>query len=266
MANPSSTATSTLTIRRLSAAGDPQDTRRFDLAPLQHIAGFLHEDPFFRGLDNYEGTVEVTATQPVAAVGLRFDGSEVAALSTIIPAQAGLSLPSGAIIMWDGVTCPVGYNRLTAFDGRFLVSSDVAGVTGGSNTHIHAVGTYAAQNHTHGVGSYMASDHTHGAGSYTAPSHTHSYAHVHGVDGTTPNSHGGTQVTNGDGGGGKTVNQSPSVTDSGGAGSISGTSAAGGRGAITGTSAPGGAGGITGESAPADNRPQYATIILCKRM
>jgi hypothetical protein len=89
VANPSASDSSVLTVRRFSSSGQLLDTRTVTLAPLGHLARFLNEDPYFSGLDNFEGIVEVSATLPVSAVTLRLDGAEVAAVGVIT--QAGLT-------------------------------------------------------------------------------------------------------------------------------------------------------------------------------
>lgn len=85
IANPSASSASTLTVRLFNLAGQLVNTRTITLGPLQHLARFLYEDPYFVGLDNFEGTVDVSATQPVTAVTLRLDGRELAAVAVITP-------------------------------------------------------------------------------------------------------------------------------------------------------------------------------------
>jgi hypothetical protein len=51
------------------------------------------------------------------------------------------NLPSGAIILWDGGACPIGFSRLAAYDGAFLVGGATAGASGGSDTHDHGGAT-----------------------------------------------------------------------------------------------------------------------------
>lgn len=58
-------------------------------------------------------------------------------------------MPTGAIILWDGASCPAGYARLSSMDGKFLVSgSTSSAAAGGSHTkdlrHVHTV-----PSHTH---------------------------------------------------------------------------------------------------------------------
>lgn len=122
-------------------------------------------------------------------------------------------VPSGIIVLQDETSCPPGYTLLVSHNNKVLVAADTAGISGGSNTHAHGAGSYAAPIHTHGTGSYAV-----------APTTTH-------------------------GGGccGGGLSNPPATTP------------------VSGTSAPGGDGPITGTSAAADSRPEFKTILLCKK-
>ena len=123
--------------------------------------------------------------------------------TSTIADDAHALVPAEAIILWSGTSCPEGYSRFSALDGKFLVAdSSYNEAAGGSNTKDIS--------HTHGAGSYAGPNHTHGAGSYLV---------------TNTNTHGG-----GCCGGG--VNNGQTY--------ITGTSDSGGTGAVTGTSATGG--------------------------
>ncbi|PIQ83298.1 MAG: hypothetical protein COV75_08250 [Candidatus Omnitrophica bacterium CG11_big_fil_rev_8_21_14_0_20_63_9] len=50
-------------------------------------------------------------------------------------------VPTGAIILWEGASCPTGYTRLSSYDDKFLLASGTAGTSGGSNTHNHSGST-----------------------------------------------------------------------------------------------------------------------------
>jgi len=106
---------------------------------------------------------ELAPRQPITSVPLAIR-SEVAEQLTVpvttstITDDANRLVPSGAIILWDGAGCPVGYTRLATYDGRFLVASGTAGNTGGSDTHTHggSTGSHALTvnempPHTHGI-------------------------------------------------------------------------------------------------------------------
>ena len=63
-------------------------------------------------------------------------------------------VPSGAIILWDGASCPMGYQRISALDGKFLVSgTSFNPAAGGSNTHTHSASgsTDTDGAHRHGI-------------------------------------------------------------------------------------------------------------------
>ena len=97
---------------------------------------------------------ELLPRQPITSVPLaiRAEVAEQLANPTAV-------IPSGGIILWTGATCPVGYTRFSALDGRFVVGGTVYNPTaGGSDTKDIS--------HTHGSGSYTAASHTHSAGSY----------------------------------------------------------------------------------------------------
>ena len=58
-------------------------------------------------------------------------------------------VPSGAIILWTGNTCPTGYTRTSALDGKFLVADGTYNPSaGGSNTK-DLSHTHSMPNHTH---------------------------------------------------------------------------------------------------------------------
>jgi hypothetical protein len=87
IANPNPARSSTVTLRRLNAGGSMMETRSFALGPLQQVARLLHEDPLFRGLNNYEGMIEISATEPLAAVNLRLEGPELATVAAVTPVE-----------------------------------------------------------------------------------------------------------------------------------------------------------------------------------
>lgn len=152
-------------------------------------------------------------------------------------------IPTGAILLWDGGPCPLGFSAVSSYNDRFLVASDVAGITGGSSAHTHGPGSYSGPSHAHGPGSYSGPSHTHsetGAGTQTqgcGAGHWHFYKSDGNRDGRTCGDAGTTQI---------------SLSSSG-------------TGSITGTSADAGAGAVTGTSASADSRPEFRTITLCRK-
>ncbi len=63
-------------------------------------------------------------------------------------------IPSGAIILWTGASCPAGYSRVAAFDGAMLKA-------GAASSGPTAAGLAELPAHTHGSGSYAGPEHVH---------------------------------------------------------------------------------------------------------
>jgi hypothetical protein len=115
IANPSSINTTTVNVRRLSALGLPLDTKSFTLGPLQHFARLLDQPPFFDGMEGYDGTIEVSATEPIVAVSLRLDGVELATVSPITQSSRGRiysNHPSDPPDLKDQLALPVPPDQL----------------------------------------------------------------------------------------------------------------------------------------------------------
>ena len=185
------------------------------------------------------------------------------------------SVPSGLIAMFD-TDCPSGWTRVTALDGKFLVASSTYNASAGGSdsitlaeanlpSHTHGVGTLAAANesaHTHGDGSLGAdSGGSHGH-SITDSGHTHA---ILGVGGTATaaedrvRNYGNSNRNNA-----ITVSAITGISvNSGGAHAhtISGTTAAGSAHTHTLSGSTGG----TGSGTSFDNRPAYATIVICQK-
>jgi len=116
-----------------------------------------------------------------------------------------IELPVGAIILWDqSNTCPDGFARVGAYDGRFLVADGAAGMTGGSSFHSHGAGTLNESAHRHLL---------------------EPWRHVY-----------------------------PPVDDNSGGTDFSTRTGP----AVGGT--------MTGTSDPADSRPEFVTILLCRKV
>ena len=125
-------------------------------------------------------------------------------------AAGGAAIPSGLIAMFDA-SCPSGWTRFAALDGRFPQGASAYGGTGGAASHSHTVS--AAPNHSHmvtGVTTVEDAWHSHGvnfvsgdgwggpwsstwaAGTFD---YTDSPAHRHNISGVTdpqsaPHNHG----------------------------------------------------------------------------
>ena len=112
-------------------------------------------------------------------------------------------VPSGAVIIWTGASCPAGYTRVSALDGKFLVggasynaaaggSDSISGTTGSGGNHSHSIsgttsgasGCSIAWNASKGTCGVATDDaaqlnHTHSGGSLAAASggdHSHSFS------------------------------------------------------------------------------------------
>lgn len=152
-------------------------------------------------------------------------------------APAGLL--SGTVILWTGGSCPSGWSRVTSIDGRFLVSSSSFNSQGGSNT-VNPSGS-VGNNGTH---------------SHTPSSHNHTLSNVStGVKYSTSTLHGHESGTN------------DLVRFSSGGSATSYVHDVSTHNSTTGSST-----GSTGDHAHTlslsqglDNKPVYATILLCQK-
>lgn len=180
------------------------------------------------------GEPELAPRQRITSVPLAVTAERLAGplATSSLSDDAHTLVPAGAIILWDGAACPAGYTRLAGYDNKFLVGSGTAGTAGGSNTH------------------------THSAGSYSGPSHTHVFATT-----TKPNAELLDHAVRGNTGSGNVVAvyNGHLVSSEGGFGT--GTV----NNVVTDTVAASGTGPVTGASASADSRPEFMTIILCRK-
>ena len=85
------------------------------------------------------GDSELSPRQRITSVPLAITAERLAVpvTTSTITDDNNTLVPQGAIVLWDGASCPAGYTRLTSYDDKFLVGSSVAGTTGGSLTHNH---------------------------------------------------------------------------------------------------------------------------------
>ena len=160
---------------------------------------------------------------PLAIVAERLD---TPITTSTITDDANRLVPSGAIILWTGGSCPAGYTRVSELDGRFLVGgTSYSPAAGGSLTH------------------------THGAGSYVGPSHTHTIP----IDGYAFSG-----SANYGGGSSTWIDNRMAV---GGAASEHNL----GTAVDQPQSGASGTGPVTGTSAAADSRPPFATLLVCQK-
>jgi len=92
VANPSETETATLNVRLVTTEGTALLTASTTLGPRSHLAKFLNESPWFPGLQNFEGVVEVESNHPVILAMLRSDGAQLAAASVITPSVSEVTV------------------------------------------------------------------------------------------------------------------------------------------------------------------------------
>ena len=117
MANPSETTASSITVRTSDTTGTVLGDVRVTLPPLQHTAVFLDEAPYLMQTD---GSVTLTASEPVIALTLRLDdGTKLAGVPVVAPTQQG-----------DGELAPDSVITETLVDGAVTGSKIADGAVG----------------------------------------------------------------------------------------------------------------------------------------
>lgn len=136
---------------------------------------------------------EMTPRQAITSVGYAIHAETA---ENFLSGSAGL-VPSGAIILWTGASCPSGYSRVGELDGKFIVGGAMynanaggnekhthggalgSGVTGNESSHTHSTGAGGAQvawgASRGGAGDQSDASngyHTHAVGGGSAHSHT----------------------------------------------------------------------------------------------
>ena len=81
---------------------------------------------------NYHGVItanlpSVTTSGDTATSTIPIPGSE----------SSSSTIPSGAILIFNGAACPSGYTRVSSLDNYFIMGGTSFGSTGGSTTHNH---------------------------------------------------------------------------------------------------------------------------------
>jgi len=72
------------------------NTAQIELGPKEHLARFLTEEPFFSSLGDFEGTLEVFSTQPVALMTVRSENNLISSVASMLPRNPG-ALTSGSV-------------------------------------------------------------------------------------------------------------------------------------------------------------------------
>lgn len=164
------------------------------------------------------------------------------------------SVPSGLIAMFDA-DCPSGWTRVSALDGKFLTGGASYNAAAGGSDSI-ALFEANLPSHTHGAGTLSADSagaHTHTVSGTAASAGAHTHTYMDPKQGRWA-SDGTAQYTTAGG-----------LIATGSAGAhthtVSGTAASAGAHThtISGSTA------ATGGDQPFDNRPAFATIVVCKK-
>jgi len=87
--------------------------------------------------------------------------------------SSGGGIPSGMIAIFD-TSCPSGWTRFSALDGRYPRGAASYGSTGGSGSHSHSGTTASAGSHSHSGTTASAGSHSHSGTTASAGSHSHS--------------------------------------------------------------------------------------------
>lgn len=94
IANPSETNSANLTVRLLTNSGTMLMMTTITLGPRMHSSRFLNETPWFPGLLNYEGMIDIESTEPIILTMLRSDNNSFSSAPILTPMTAGLPIGS----------------------------------------------------------------------------------------------------------------------------------------------------------------------------
>ncbi len=96
IANPSETTSATVTATLTDEAGHVVLVTQTALSPLEHMARFLTQEPFFPGLTTFQGTLEIGSSLPVILTTLRSDSDLLSSVAVLIPRRMG-ELTAGSV-------------------------------------------------------------------------------------------------------------------------------------------------------------------------
>lgn len=139
----------------------------------------------------------------------------------------------GKFIGAFNASCPSGWTRVSAFDGKFLVGKATYGGTGGTTTHTHSIGGVVA--HQHGIGTVVVG---------SSGSHGHDYVAPSTLSGYTGGAYG---ISRGTSSGTIDGNWPSHDHNDSASGSIANGSAG------------------DGTSGGASNNPSYTTVVWCAK-
>lgn len=184
---------------------------------------------------------ELAPRQRITSVPLAIMAEQLATppITSTLNDDANRLVPVGAIILWTGSACPAGYARVTDLDGKFIAGgTSYNAAAGGSDTQTIALAVANLPSHAHDLGNHA----------HVISPHTHDIEISRNV------------------GGGTTPREVAELGDVSVMRSVASAKAlAGGGGTTAGPSTN--TSGATGSGAPIsfDNRPVFATVLLCQK-
>ncbi len=200
---------------------------------------------------------ELAPRQQITSVPLAIRAGVAESLSTPVTTSnitddANRLVPSGAILMVSSASCPTGYTRLATLDGKFLVGGATFNAAAGGSDTLNLAHSHGGSTGSHALTIAEIPSHTH-----STPAHTHSIIGAGSGLGSLTASN--IEKRSGWAGSGwadvttvfQTGNQPGTNEGNGTSGST------GGDGGHTHT--------ISSDLSSVDNRPAFATVLLCQK-
>jgi hypothetical protein len=94
-------------------------------------------------------SVPLAIRAEVADTAKQAEQLTVPVTTSTITDDANKLVPSGAIILWDGTTCPTGYTRVSSLDGALVKVGPIYAAPFAAGAVELAAHTHAGPNHTH---------------------------------------------------------------------------------------------------------------------